>query len=42
VSSSQSPAGVEGWLPIAALMNMKYFFETAVIPFVHPAREYFF
>ena len=31
------PAGVEGWLPIAALMNLKYFLFTGLLPEVHPA-----
>ncbi len=31
------PAGVEGWLPIAGLMNLKYFVTTGLIPEVHPA-----
>jgi len=31
------PAGVEGWLPIAALMNLKYFVVTRMVPDVHPA-----
>ncbi|HEU5402353.1 MAG TPA: 4Fe-4S binding protein [Terriglobales bacterium] len=31
------PAGVEGWLPIAALMNLKYFLLTGLIPQIHPA-----
>jgi polyferredoxin len=31
------PAGVEGWLPIAALMNLKYVFVTGLVPEVHPA-----
>lgn len=31
------PAGVEGWLPIAGLMNTKYFLETGTIPAIHPA-----
>jgi polyferredoxin len=31
------PAGVEGWLPIAALMNLKYFVLTGAIPTIHPA-----
>jgi polyferredoxin len=31
------PAGVEGWLPIASLMNLKYFALTGLIPEVHPA-----
>ena len=31
------PAGVEGWLPIAALMNLKYMLLTGTAPAVHPA-----
>ena len=31
------PAGVEGWLPIAALMNLKYFIVTRHVPTLHPA-----
>jgi polyferredoxin len=31
------PAGIEGWLPIAALMNLKYFLETGQVPEVHAA-----
>ncbi|MCX6545872.1 MAG: 4Fe-4S binding protein [Acidobacteria bacterium] len=31
------PPGVEGWLPIAALMNLKYFLVTGVVPEVHAA-----
>jgi polyferredoxin len=31
------PAGVEGWLPIAALMNLKYFVLTGAFPTIHPA-----
>lgn len=31
------PAGVEGWLPIAALMNLKYFALTGLVPEIHPA-----
>ena len=31
------PAGVEGWLPIAALMNLKYFALTHHVPSLHPA-----
>jgi polyferredoxin len=31
------PAGVEGWLPIAALMNLKYLVMTGTVPAVHPA-----
>jgi polyferredoxin len=31
------PPGVEGWLPIAALMNLKAFSSTGRIPHIHPA-----
>jgi polyferredoxin len=31
------PAGVEGWLPIAGLMNLKYFVLTHHVPSLHPA-----
>jgi len=31
------PPGVEGWLPIAGLMNLKYFILTGSVPAVHPA-----
>ena len=31
------PAGVEGWLPIAGLMNLKYFLTTHHISAIHPA-----
>lgn len=31
------PAGVEGWLPIASLMNLKYWLFTGQFPAVHPA-----
>src|ERR1700722_3743161 len=31
------PAGVEGWLPIAGLMNTKYFLLTGQVPAIHPA-----
>lgn len=36
------PAGVEGWLPIAGLMNSKYFFVTGHIPQIHPAAMFLF
>jgi polyferredoxin len=36
------PAGVEGWLPIAGLMNSKYLFATGRVPAVHPAAMYLF
>ena len=31
------PAGVEAWLPIAALMNLKDFLLTQTVPEIHPA-----
>jgi polyferredoxin len=31
------PPGVEGWLPIAGLMNLKYLLATGLVPEVHPA-----
>lgn len=34
------PAGVEGWLPIAGLMNTKYFVLTGEVPAVHPAAMF--
>ncbi|HVJ07003.1 MAG TPA: 4Fe-4S binding protein [Acidisarcina sp.] len=33
----ERPAGVDGWLPIAGLMNLKYFFITRHIPAMHPS-----
>jgi len=35
--SPQRPAGVEGWLPIASLMNLKVWVVTGIIPRIHPA-----
>jgi len=34
------PAGIEGWLPIAGLMNLKYFLWTWRIPAIHPAAMF--
>ena len=31
------PAGVEGWLPIASLMNLKILLATGRVPGLHPA-----
>src|SRR5215471_8518445 len=31
------PAGVEGWLPIASLMNLKVLLYTGEVPAMHPA-----
>ncbi|MGC9224492.1 MAG: 4Fe-4S binding protein [Terracidiphilus sp.] len=36
------PAGVEGWLPIAGLMNTKEFFLTGRISAIHPAAMFLF
>lgn len=34
------PAGVEGWLPIAGLMNLKYLLATGHVPVIHPAAMF--
>src|SRR3974377_240701 len=34
------PAGVEGWLPIAGLMNLKYWLLSGEVPKVHPAAMF--
>jgi polyferredoxin len=31
------PAGVDGWLPIAGLMNLRYFLAVGKIPAIHPS-----
>jgi polyferredoxin len=36
------PAGVEGWLPIAGMMNTKAFFTTGRVPAIHPAAMFLF
>ena len=36
-TSLQRSAGVEGWLPIAGLMNLRYFALTHHVPALHPA-----
>ena len=36
------PAGVDGWLPIAGLMNTRYFVSTGRIPAIHPAAMILF
>ncbi|MDE3148223.1 MAG: 4Fe-4S binding protein, partial [Acidobacteriota bacterium] len=36
------PAGVEGWLPIAGLMNSKFFLLTGRVPAIHPAAMFLF
>jgi polyferredoxin len=34
------PAGIEGWLPIAGLMNLKYWLATGLLPASHPAAMF--
>jgi len=34
------PAGAEGWLPIAGLMNLKLLLLTGVVPRIHPAAMF--
>ncbi|HEX6805184.1 MAG TPA: 4Fe-4S binding protein [Terriglobales bacterium] len=36
----ERPAGVEGWLPIAGMMNFKYWLATGRVPPVHPAAMF--
>ncbi len=36
------PAGIEGWLPIAGLMNFKYWLTTGRVPATHPAALFLF
>jgi polyferredoxin len=36
------PAGVEGWLPIAGLMNARYWLSTGHLPATHPAAMFLF
>jgi polyferredoxin len=35
-------AGVEGWLPIAGMMNLKFWLTTGHVPVVHPAAMFLF
>jgi polyferredoxin len=39
-TSLRRPAGVEGWLPIAGLMNLKFWLLSGQIPRVHPAAMF--
>ena len=39
-ASLQRPAGIEGWLPIAGLMNLKYWLLSGQIPQLHPAAMF--
>jgi len=36
------PPGVEGWLPIAGMMNTRYLLETGHMPVIHPAAMVLF
>ena len=36
------PSGIEGWLPIAGLMNFKLFVSTGDVPAIHPAAMFLF
>jgi len=36
------PPGIEGWLPIAGLMNTKYLLLTGHVPQIHPAAMFLF
>ena len=37
---AERPPGVEGWLPIAGMMNFKYWLVTGNVPPVHPAAMF--
>jgi polyferredoxin len=39
-TAANPPAGIEGWLPIAGLMNLKYFVLTGHVPPIHPAAMF--
>ena len=39
-TSLHRPPGVEGWLPIAGLMNLKYWLLSGQVPKVHPAAMF--
>lgn len=41
-SYTSRPAGVEGWLPIAGMMNAKYWLLTGSVPAIHPAAMFLF
>jgi len=41
-TATTRPAGVEGWLPIAGLMNFKYWVTSGRIPAAHPAAMFLF
>jgi polyferredoxin len=39
-SGVSRPPGVEGWLPIAGMMNTKYWLQTGHVPAIHPAAMF--
>lgn len=39
-SSTTRPPGVEGWLPIAGMMNFKFWLATGRVPAMHPAAMF--
>src|ERR1035441_1578089 len=39
-AESRWTAGAEGWLPIAGLMNFKFFLLTGHVPAIHPAAMF--
>jgi polyferredoxin len=39
-TAASRPAGVEGWLPIAGMMNFRYWLLTHRVPTVHPAAMF--
>jgi len=41
-ASFERPAGIEGYLPIAGMMNLKLWLSTGVIPAIHPAAMVLF
>lgn len=42
LGTTMRPAGVEGWLPIAGLMNFKYWLTTGRLPATHSAALFLF
>jgi len=38
----ERPPGIEGWLPIAGMMNTSFFLQTGRIPVIHPAAMVLF
>jgi polyferredoxin len=42
LETTTRPAGIEGWLPIAGLMNTKYWLVTGHLPLTHPAAMFLF